>query len=185
MRHQRIKYVTEEDKTKLLAVVTDQRNRTLLRLLLATGVRVSELVGFNVGDVRGRTILVIRGKGNKLRELPIADEIQTMLAAYIADKSYHGESIDDTAPLFLNCWHQRIQPRGVHWNFVQWCKRAGLERMYSPHACRHYVGITLLRKTQNLRIVQEYLGHSRVTTTQIYTQLTTNDLKPAAELLAA
>jgi integrase/recombinase XerC len=93
------------------------------------------------------------------------------------------EDISPDAPLFISRKHRRIGSRGVQHDLDKWVQRAGLEGKYSPHALRHTVGFELMRGTKNIRQVQEFLGHRFITTTQIYTHVTKDELRECAELL--
>lgn len=189
MKRQGIKYLTADEKQPLLRTLRLRRDAArayaMYDLMLATGLRLSETVALNVGDVLGRTVLEIRGKGHKVRAVPLNKAIRQHLEDFIAWKRRHGEPVGPDAPLFLSRNHRRITTRQVQRDLGKWLHEAGIEGHYSPHALRHTVGTELMRKTGNLRIVQEFLGHADVSTTQVYTHVTREELAGAAELLAA
>ncbi len=188
MKRQGIKYLTGDEKRQLLkalGVRTDARRAwALYDLMLATGLRLSETVNLNVGDAQGRTTLEIVGKGAKVREIPLHKAIQEHLAAFLRWKAWKRESLEPDAPLFISRNHRRLSPRQVQRDLAKWLAVAGIEGHYSPHALRHTVGTELMRKTGNIRLVQEYLGHADISTTQVYTHVTKEELGQAAELLA-
>ena len=187
MRRQGIKYLTGEEKRRLLKTLgvrtDDRRAYAMYDLMLATGLRLAETVNLSVGDIQGRTKLEILGKGAKVREIPLNKAIQEHLAAFLRWKAWKQESLEPDAPLFVSRNHRRLSPRQVQRDLAKWLQLAGIEGHYSPHALRHTVGTELMRKTGNIRLVQEYLGHADISTTQVYTHVTKEQLVGAAELL--
>jgi site-specific recombinase XerD len=137
----------------------------------------------SIGDGQGKDLIAIIGKGNKLREIPLSKAIQTKIDQFLRWKKRKGESLAPDAPLFYSRKNGRLTNRAIQFDLDRWIKRAGLEGKYSPHALRHTVGFELMRKTRNIRQVQEFLGHSSITTTQIYTHVTKEELRRCAELL--
>jgi len=188
MKRQGIKYLTVEEKRCLLRALRLRKDAArayaMYDLMLATGLRLSETVALNVGDVLRHAALEIRGKGDKARAVPLNKAIREHVEDYIAWKRRHGQSVEPDAPLFLSRNHRRITPRQVQRDLEKWLHEAGIEGHYSPHALRHTVGTELLRKTGNIRVVQEFLGHADISTTQVYTHVTREELAGAAELLA-
>ncbi len=187
MKRQRIRYFAAEEKKKLLTYLEQhpnaKRSEFLYKLMFATGLRLRETSNLNVGDIDGREMLTIIGKGKKVREIPLSSFIRREIQAYLFWKFENGEDATLTAPLFISQKNRRFGPRGIQHDLDKWIKLAGVEGKYSPHALRHTVGFELMRKTGNIRQVQEFLGHSFVTTTQIYTHVTKEELKNCAELL--
>jgi integrase/recombinase XerC len=190
MKRQRIKYFSPEEKRKLLDAIQKcypdklaQRSGFMYKLMFSTGLRLAETVHLNVGDVKDRTILTVIGKGNKEREIPLSFGICAEIRRFLEWKRMHDEDIAFDAPLFISRKHRRIGSRGVQHDLDKWILRAGLEGKYSPHALRHTVGFELMRGTKNIRQVQEFLGHRFITTTQIYTHVTKDELRECAELL--
>lgn len=176
----------------------DMRDHILLLLTLKTGVRVAEATGLNVGDVRGgkgvRTIVPLRPettKGNKPRDIIIPESTRRKVAAYLSWKEKRGEPLDDAAPLFVSRGGGRggrkgggrLSIRSAEHLFTRWQKAAGFERHVHFHVLRHTFASATLRKTKNLRLVQDMLGHSSPTTTAIYTHPTTEEKIEAAESL--
>lgn len=190
MKRQRAKYFSPEEKTKFLEFLKKNSHDALTwraffmyKLMFSTGLRLAETTRLNVGDVKDKSILVIVGKGNKEREIPLSSAIQGEIRNYLEWKRRIGEDIANEAPLFISRKHRRIGSRCVQHDLAKWVHLAGLEGRYSPHALRHTVGFELMRKTKNIRQVQEFLGHRFVTTTQIYTHVTKDELRECAELL--
>lgn len=162
--------------------VESQRDRAILELLYATGMRVSELCGIDFGDVdpQRRTVRVT-GKGNKQRVAPFGEHALIAYQAYLTVRpELLSEKNPDTKALFLGLRGGRIDPRQVR----RIVERAGLEQDIAglgPHALRHSAATHLLDEGADLRMVQELLGHSSLRTTQIYTHVSTKRLKDAFE----
>jgi len=188
MKRQNVKYFTEDEKLKLLRTLDlrrdSRRDAFLFRLMFGTGLRLNETMNLNVGHVLDRKRLIIIGKGDKQREIPLSKQMCGHIVEFLRWKKRTGEDLCFSAPLFISRKHRRLGSRAVQYALDKWVEIAGLEGHYSPHALRHTVGFELMRKTGNIRKVQEYLGHSFVTTTQIYTHVTTEDLEECAELLS-
>lgn len=158
------------------------RDRALIETLYATGARVSEAINLNVSDIGrsdGSTMTVrVRGKGGKERLVPLGSYAQTALDQYLTRvrpsfvKSTHEDA------LFLNEQRGSRLSRQSAWSVVMnAAKRAGLKDEISPHALRHSFATHLLDGGADIRVVQELLGHSSVTTTQIYTLVTIDKLR--------
>ncbi len=169
---------------------TSLRDRAILEILYGTGARVSEVVGINVGDF-GKTILEgseiatlkLRGKGSKERIVPLGSYAKSALDNYLvrlrpqlAEKSSASRSENS---LFLNSRGTRLSRQSA-WQIViaaaQECDLAG---KVSPHVFRHSYATHLLDGGADIRVVQELLGHSSVTTTQIYTLITIDKVREA------
>lgn len=188
MKRQNIKYLTEEEKKRLLRTLKlrmdARRSYMMYDLMLNTGLRLSETASLNVGDVLERKKLEVNGKGDKVREIPLNKQIRAHIKAFLGWKRRKGESIDPEAPLFVSRNHRRISTRQIQRDLTKWIREADIEGNCTPHALRHTVGTELMRKTNNIRLVQEYLGHADISTTQIYTHVTREQLADASELLA-
>jgi len=190
VKRQRIKYFSPEEKRKLLDFIQThypnklaKRSGFMYKLMFSTGLRLAETVGLNVGDVKDRTLLVLVGKGNKEREIPLSAAIREEIRLFLEWKRMNDEGLGSEAPLFISRKHRRMGSRCVQHDLDKWVRQAGLEGRYSPHALRHTVGFDLMRGTNNIRKVQEFLGHNSITTTQIYTHITKDQLRECAELL--
>jgi integrase/recombinase XerC len=190
MKRQRVKYFSPEEKRKLLDVIQKhypnkiaQRSGFMYKLMFSTGLRLAETIHLNAGDLKDRSILVVIGKGNKEREIPLSLAIREEIRRFLDWKRMNDEDISPEAPLFISRKHRRIGSRGVQHDLDKWVCLAGLEGRYSPHALRHTVGFDLIRGTNNIRKVQEFLGHRSISTTQLYTHITKDELRECAELL--
>ena len=158
------------------------RDRALLELLYATGGRVSEIVNLSMADVAkldGGEITSIRlfGKGNKFRVVPVGKFAQTALDQYLIRlrPTLLKEKRNDA--VFLNSRGGKLSRQSA-WTIVQdSSRRAGLKTEISPHSLRHSFATHLLDGGADIRTVQELLGHSSVTTTQIYTLITIDKLR--------
>ena len=143
-----------------------ERDRAILELLYASGLRVSELSGVDVEDVdrQGMTVRVL-GKGGKERIVPFGRAAGRALDAYLAERGDRGGA------LFVNARGTRLGTRSVHALVKRAARAAAIERRVSPHTLRHSFATHLLDGGADLRVVQELLGHSRLTTTQRYTHV--------------
>ena len=148
-----------------------ERDLAILELLYASGLRVSELIGLDVADVdrRERTVRVL-GKGRKERIVPFGTKAEAALARYLASRG------GAAGPLFLNARGGRLSARGVHTVVRRAARAAGLTRRVSPHTLRHTFATHLLDAGADLRAIQEFLGHSRLSTTQRYTHVGSDQL---------
>lgn len=164
------------DITKTLGI----RDRAVLELLYATGLRVSELVGLNVPDVDLRQNLVkARGKGNRERIVPLGSKAHEMLQIYL-DKSRNileHKKVRDNGALFLNRFGSRLTTRSIRNIINKYIDEVATNTRVSPHTLRHTFATHLLNNGADLRSVQELLGHVKLSTTQIYTHLTKEDIK--------
>jgi len=156
------------------------RDRAILETLYSTGMRVSELVGLNVEDVDFLSEVVhIRGKGKKERIAPISASALQRTQHYIEFKNKRAQSNDnfDLKVLFVNKHGRRLSTRSVRRKMDKYLKMAGLDPSISPHTLRHSFATHMLNNGADLRSVQELLGHQSLSTTQIYTHLSSGKLK--------
>jgi integrase/recombinase XerC len=159
----------------------------MLETLYSTGIRVSELVGMNVEDVDDAgEALRIRGKGKKERIVPLGKHAMTAVRKYVemltTDPKFAatwGPDGTKSGPLFVNKHGKRLSSRSVRRKLDKYLKSAGMDPDISPHTLRHSFATHLLENGADLRSVQELLGHQSLSTTQIYTHLTTQRLKDA------
>jgi len=148
------------------------RDRAILEAFYSSGLRISELVGLNLEDIDFISgILKIRGKGKKERIVPMGE------TALLAIRKYLGKRKKQAEGIFLNNNGRRITTRGVRFVLVKYLKAAGIKPGGSAHTFRHSFATHLLNRGADLRTVQELLGHANLSTTQIYTHLTTEKLK--------
>ena len=148
-----------------------RRDRALLELLYASGVRVAECCGLDLEDLDRRHGTVrVMGKGSKERVVPVGEIALEALDAYLDRRG------DGNGPLFRNARGTRLSTRSVHSIVRQRARAAGLARRVTPHTLRHTFATHLLGEGANLRFIQELLGHSRLSTTQRYTHLSPEHL---------
>ncbi len=178
------KYLEIEQINKLLSTpdantLLGARDRAMLEVLFSTGVRVSELVDLNFADVdfEGHVVRV-RGKGKKQRTTPIGTTAIAAINHYIELRRGDSRSSEfDANALFVNKHGQRLSTRSVRRKLDKYLAEAGLDPSISPHTLRHSFATHPLNHGADLRSVQELLGHQSLSTTQIYTHLTTPRLK--------
>lgn len=185
------KAITIDQVEKLLAApgdgdVLSRRDRAMLETLYSTGIRVSELVGLQMDDLdlTGEA-LRIRGKGKKERIVPLGSHaigsIQRYLDLLKGDSKFAGVLANGTGrtPLFVNKHGGRLSSRSVRRKLDKYLKQVGLDPSISPHTLRHSFATHLLDNGADLRSVQELLGHQSLSTTQVYTHLSTQRLQDA------
>lgn len=156
------------------------RDRAILETLYSTGIRVSELVGLNMDDVDFLgEVIHIRGKGKKERIAPISSSALQAIQHYMEYRNKRAQSNTnfDNKVLFVNKHGQRLSTRSVRRKMDKYLKIAGLDPSISPHTLRHSFATHMLNNGADLRSVQELLGHQSLSTTQVYTHLTTRKLK--------
>lgn len=155
-----------------------KRDRAILELLYATGIRVSELVGLNLYDVDyGQGYVRVFGKGAKERIVPVGQMACTALADYLSQSRPQLMRGPGEQALFLNRLGGRLSDRSVRRLVDKYVHMVALDEKTSPHTLRHTFATHLLDNGADLRSVQELLGHSSVSTTQIYTHVTKERLK--------
>lgn len=166
---------------RLLSAPTDKdlmglRDRALLETLYSTGIRVSELVGLDIGDIDFISgVIKVLGKGHKERVVPIGEPALTAIRKY-ADKKRE-EKVPDKDAVFLNRSGGRLTDRSVRRVLDKHIKTCSISEKISPHSLRHSFATHLLDRGADLRSVQELLGHMNLSTTQIYTHVTMDRLK--------
>ncbi|OGO43146.1 MAG: site-specific tyrosine recombinase XerD [Chloroflexi bacterium RBG_16_58_8] len=162
-----------------LTTAEAKRDRAMLELLYASGMRISELVALNLGDVNIEGDFFVRcfGKGRKERIIPLYEQVVMAVKKYIDEdrpKLAHGRK--ETA-LFLNARGERLTRQGFWQKLKEYAKSAGLSSQISPHTLRHSFATHMLSGGADLRSVQELLGHANISTTQVYTHLTTEHVR--------
>jgi integrase/recombinase XerC len=183
------KAIDVEQVEKLLAAPDDSsllgaRDRAILETLYSTGIRVSELVGINRGDIdESAAALIVRGKGRKERVVPLGSHAMAALRHYCAvldaELAREGNGRETGSPLFINKHGGRLSTRSVRRKVSKYLTQAGLDPDISPHTLRHSFATHLLDNGADLRSVQELLGHQSLSTTQVYTHLTTSRMREA------
>ena len=168
------------------ADVLGARDRAMLETLFSTGIRVSELVDLNFEDLdEAGEALLIRGKGKKERLVPLGAHALRALQHYAGKvrgdrrfaEAWAAER--DERVLFINKHGGRISARSVRRKLDKYLRQVGLDPAISPHTLRHSFATHLLENGADLRSVQELLGHQSLSTTQVYTHLTTQRLRDA------
>ena len=160
------------------------RDRAILETLYSTGIRVSELVALNMDDIDFLGEVVhVRGKGKKERITPIGSSALQVIQYYMEyrNKRAQNNTNFDSKVLFVNKHGRRLSTRSVRRKMDKYLKMAGLDPAISPHTLRHSFATHMLNNGADLRSVQELLGHQSLSTTQIYTHLTTTKLKDVYE----
>lgn len=152
-----------------------QRDRLLLEMLYATGVRVSELVNIKVSDINGEEIRVL-GKGNKERIVEFGDYAESILELYL-NEGYKSLNVKKSEYLFLNNRGGKLTTRGVRYILDNIINKTTIDKKISPHMLRHTFATHLLNEGCDLLTVQELLGHESLTATSIYTHITNDRLK--------
>jgi integrase/recombinase XerD len=155
------------------------RDRALLELLYGTGARISEAVGLDVDDLDGvdGTVL-LRGKGSKERIVPVGSFAREAIDAYLVRGRPELVATGKGTPaLFLNARGGRLSRQSAWSVLVKAADRAGVTKDVSPHTLRHSFATHLLDGGADVRVVQELLGHASVTTTQVYTLVTVDNLR--------
>lgn len=152
------------------------RDRTILETIYACGLRISEATNIYVDDLDlNEMVLKVLGKGSKERYIPFYPRLRTLIKRYL--KEYRSQFTTDNGPLFLNQRGHAISIRYVQKMLAQQGVKANLPLNIHPHLLRHSFATHLLDNGADLRVVQTLLGHENLSTTQIYTHLTTERLK--------
>jgi len=181
--HRLPRYLNVDESIQLLESVegdNKERDYAILALFLNCGLRLSELVGINLSDIRGDTLTVI-GKGNKERTIYLNQACLDAINAYLRVRPVEG--VKDKKALFLSERKQRISPKTVQYLVKKYIGKAGLDtRKYSTHKLRH-TAATLMYKHGNvdIRALQAILGHQSIATTEIYTHIDDEQLRRAVD----
>ncbi len=156
------------------------RDRALLELVYAAGLRVSEVNGLNVDSVNlaTREVRVI-GKGSKERVALIGESAKDALSAYMSEVRPEVASIDADGALFVNRYGKRLSQRSIQKSVRSYAARSGLGTQVHTHTLRHSFATHLLEGGADLRVVQELLGHASPATTQVYTHITKTEARQA------
>jgi integrase/recombinase XerC len=156
------------------------RDRALLELVYAAGLRVSEINGLNVDSVNlaTREVRVI-GKGSKERVALIGESARDALSAYMSEVRPEVASIDADGALFVNRYGKRLSQRSIQKSVRSYAARSGLGTQVHTHTLRHSFATHLLEGGADLRVVQELLGHASPATTQVYTHITKTEARQA------
>ncbi len=163
------------DRTTLLGL----RDLAMLEVMYSTGVRVSELVALDIADIDfDQGILHVRGKGRRERLAPVGQRALQAITEYMTKRQQqHRPDQAAQQALFINKSGQRLSTRSVRRKLDKYLAQANLDPTISPHTLRHTFATHMLNRGADLRSVQELLGHRSLSTTQVYTHLTTGRLK--------
>lgn len=183
------KFLTTDEIEKILNGIKIEspagfRNRAILELLWATGMRISELSGLNFGNLNlGNNEITVFGKGAKERIVLVSDRAKTYLQRYLDSarslvaKGFRLDPITDSTPVFINNTGYRLQPKTVRNVINEVVNAINLPQKVTPHMFRHSFATRLIENGADLRVVQELLGHASISNTQIYTHVSTQHLK--------
>ena len=187
------KFLTPEEIEKILNNIKIDtpagfRNRVILELLWATGMRVSELSNLNFGDLNlEENEIKVFGKGAKERIVLVSQRAKDYLLQYIntARKliapGYNTSEITETTPLFINSTGFRLQNKTIRKAINEVVERIELPKKVTPHVFRHSFATKLIENGADLRVVQELLGHAGISNTQIYTHISMKHMKDVYE----
>jgi len=170
-------FLSEEEMSRFLDVPMRQdplarRDKAILELLYATGIRVGELVEINLEDINFSEKMVrVRGKGKKERIVPFGRVAHDSLMFYQSARSLIHKGCIDPEAFFLNYRGQRLTSRSVERIVDKYIQSTAVRRKISPHSLRHSFASHLLSRGADLRVIQELLGHKSLSTTQKYTHL--------------
>ena len=159
------------------------RDKAMLETMYSAGLRVAELVGLNISDWdRDANILRVRGKGRKERIAPVGRYASSALDEWLVVRVLSPEAKpEDQDAVFLNRFGTRLTTRSVGRMLEKYTKQTGLDSKTSPHTMRHSFATHMLDGGADLRSVQELLGHKSLTTTQIYTHVSTQRMRETYE----
>ncbi len=175
-------YLTVEEVDKLLDIeikdAFSARNKSILELLYATGLRISELINLEFKNIDLNDCIVrIMGKGSKERIVPINDLAIKYLKIYVKDYRHKLVKTEQNNYVYLNNHGKKMTRQGVFKMIKKRTLETGIKKDISPHTLRHSIATHMLENGADLRIIQEFLGHESIGTTQIYTHLTNQKLK--------
>ena len=148
------------------------RDRAMFELLYSSGLRLAELVALDLGDGRldlRQGEVTVTGKGAKTRTVPVGAKAREALQSWLAVRSQLARPAEKA--LFIGARGARISPAVVGARLAAWARRRGLAERVHPHMLRHSFATHMLQSSQDLRAVQELLGHASISTTQVYTHL--------------
>ncbi|MFC2066678.1 site-specific tyrosine recombinase XerD [Chloroflexota bacterium] len=165
-----------------LSTAEARRDRAMLELLYASGMRISELVSLNLGDVdtEGGYVRCF-GKGHKERIIPVYEQSAALVRQYIEETRPKQVRDKSEQALFLNPRGNRLTRQGFWQKLKEYARSANLDVEISPHTLRHSFATHMLSGGADLRSVQELLGHANISTTQVYTHLTTEHVRSTYE----
>lgn len=162
------------------------RDRAMLEIMYATGLRVSELLSLRFRNVNMQNgLITVYGKGNKQRSVPVSSFALEFLRKYIDGPRKRVKGSKDTDIIFLNRDGKALSRTYFFMQVKRYAEEKGIDSSVSPHTLRHCFATHLLENGASLRAVQEMLGHSNIATTQIYTEVSTKRIMSAYDLYAS
>lgn len=188
MRKRDIKYFTEQERIKFMEVVKETgnyRDWVMFNLFFLTGLRLSELNNLTIGKVYEALktgFLEIKGKGKKIRYIPLTEKVRELIIDFLKWKKEKGENLHPQQHLFLNKKGRKITNRGIQDRVYYYCKKAGI-RLMSPHSFRHSFGFMLGKRGVSIQVIQKLMGHSDINITKIYVEPDMEQLKKSLEIL--
>ncbi len=157
-----------------------QRNRAIIEMLYGSGLRVSELVGLKLSNMYlNDDYMLIEGKGSKQRLVPISPEAKEQFEWWMKDRCHLTIQPGQEDYAFLNRRGHQLTRAMIFTILRRLCQKAGIQKTISPHTLRHSFATHLLQNGADLRIIQQLLGHEDITTTEIYTHVSVQDLRAA------
>ena len=171
--HEVARLLDQPDEKKVKGI----RDKAMLELLYATGIRVSELISLKLSDVNLQMCFIICRDVGKERVIPFGSKARSALLQYV--EQARGELVTDTDSdiLFVNCSGQPMSRQGF-WKLIKfYAKKAGIVADITPHTLRHSFAAHLVENGADLKSVQEMLGHSDISTTQIYANMNHNHIR--------
>lgn len=176
------KYLTVEEVNKLLDISLrnpiDYRNKAMLEVLYASGIRISELLDLKLSNYyKDESCIKVMGKGSKERIVPLADITIKYLDLYINEYRNFILKSKISEYIFVNYNGNRMTRQGFFKILKQICKSSGINKEISPHILRHSFATHLLNNGADLRIIQELLGHENISTTEIYSHVSSEKIK--------
>ena len=179
--------LTEYEQEQLINIFNARyfnsfRNRTMIKIFLASGLRLSELINLKWKDINLMTgqLKVVEGKGYKDRILWISESSMEELRIW---KEKQAEKLGICEYVFTTSSNNKLNGRNVRRMVAEYSKKAGITKNVSPHTFRHTFASDLLRATKNLRLVQKALGHEDLSTTMIYTHIVDEEFEDALKNL--
>ena len=152
------------------------RDKAILELMYATGMRVSELCSLCINDLSD-TFVKVRGKGKKERIIPVGKKAIEAVDRYLME--YRGKAVEEGSPLFISSRGRRIDRMTVWKQVKMYAKKAGIRKKVSPHTLRHSFATHLLEGGADLRLIQDMLGHEDIGTTDLYTHVSSSRMHQA------
>ena len=176
------KFLTPKEVDKLLNISLkkpiDYRNKAMLEVLYATGIRISELLNLTLSNYNPKDgSIKVMGKGSKERYVPISKVAMKYLDLYLKDYRKYISKSNASNYIFVNYNGKRMSRQGFFKILKSLCQKSGINKEISPHILRHSFATHLLNNGADLRIIQELLGHASISTTEIYSHISNEKIK--------